>query len=142
MVRRLRTAVVMNALAAACAELCFALLPLLVLVLVKFYMHNSLREVLASAEWSFGSAILSGQTLVRLVTGLSRGLPHNPTRLALVVAGFFVFAIVPALVVLALVIVADAHVPRWLVILQVCVFATSSSAFVVLGSIGHLWGER
>ncbi len=132
----------MNALAATCAELCFALLPLLVLVLVKFYLHNSVAEVLASPEWSFGSAILSGQALVRIVSGLSQGLRHNTPRLALVVATFFVFAIVPALVVLALVIVAEAHVPRWLVILQVCMFATSATAFVLLGSLGHLWAER
>lgn len=129
-----------NAVAGVAAELIFALLPLLVIMIVMIYRKQGAR-VMPSAEWSFGSAILCGQALVKFVSGLASASRPSWQRVAFAVAALFVFGVVPALIVLVLM-VADEDPPTWLVRLQIIVFVTSMIEFFVFGTIGHLWQER
>jgi hypothetical protein len=142
MVKRLKKSDVLDALAAVGAELFFALLPLLVLTLVLIAKHRPLPEIMASPEWSFGSAILVGQTLVKFVSGLTRAKRIRGARVGFVVAAFFVCGVVPALAILILVALADHHAPAWMIWTQLGIFAVSMIVFLLLGGIGHIWTEE
>lgn len=130
-----------NAVAGVTAELMFALLPLLVITIVMSFRNEGWRA-LTSAEWSFGSAILCGQALVKFVTGLASGSKPRWQRVSFAVAALFVFGVVPALVVLALMIVSEGNTPPWLVRMQIVVFVASMIEFFIFGTLGHLWKER
>lgn len=52
------------------AEVSFAILPLLVVLMVLTYLQHA-STFFASPEWSFGASILFGQTLVKFVSNLS-----------------------------------------------------------------------
>src|SRR5258706_5428269 len=138
----LKRAAVLNALASIAAEFLFALLPLIVLTFVLFFRGEHVFRIMASPEWSFGAAILGGQTLVKFVSGLSRSVRPNWHRVSLAVAALFVLSIVPALTILALVIIAAQSPPPWLVAWQVIMFVVSIAMFVIFGTIGHLWFEH
>jgi hypothetical protein len=126
-------------------ELLFALLPLLVLAIVLFYCGKTLKDIMGSPEWSFGSSVLCGQAVVRLVSGISRSKGANPQWVALAVAGLLVFALVPSLIVLAVVLHAhEASEPcrthlsaTWLIGLQIGLFLVSVLVFLVFGSLGE-----
>ena len=138
----LKRSAVLNAVAGIGAELLFALLPLIVITLVLSFKEKSVFEVLASPEWSFGSAILYGQTLMKFVSGLARSPKPSWQRVSLAVAALFVLTIVPTLVILAMIIISAEHPQRWLVICQVVMFVLSMIVFFVFGTIGHLWVEK
>ncbi len=137
-VGNLSTAETVNAVAGIAAELMFALLPLLVITIVMIFKEQGGRAF-ASPEWSFGSAILCGQALVKFVAGLSKVGKPSWQRVSFAVAALFVFGVVPALIVLALMIVAGEHAPMWLVRVQVVIFVISMIEFFVFGTVGHLW---
>jgi len=86
-------------LAGLAAEVSFAVLPLIVVLMVCIHL-GSPSNFLASPEWSFGASILFGQTLVKFVSGLTRGAQAATGPVALAVALLVVFAIVPSLIVL------------------------------------------
>src|SRR3712207_7620614 len=66
--------------AGAAAEVMFAVLPLLVVAMVLLHKEHS-TALLASPEWSFGAAILFGQSVVKFMTSLARGgKAHNRDR--------------------------------------------------------------
>jgi chromate transport protein ChrA len=122
-------------------ELLFALLPLVVLTIVLLYSGKSFKDIISSPEWSFGSAVLCGQAVVRLVSGISRSEGANPQWVALAVAGLLVIALVPSLIVLAVVLHAHAvqeHLlPTWLTGLQIALFLLSVLVFLVFGGLGE-----
>ncbi|HEY2321610.1 MAG TPA: hypothetical protein VGJ82_01990 [Thermoanaerobaculia bacterium] len=138
---RLTRAETVDAVAGVAAELMFALLPLLVVAIIMVYRGESSR-VFTSAEWSFGSAILCGQALVKFVSGLARARQPNWHRVAFAVAALFVFGVVPALTVLALMILSEKSPQVWLDRAQIVVFLLSMAEFFIFGTIGDLWHER
>jgi hypothetical protein len=81
------------------AEVAFALLPLLVVLMVVIHTGHSHR-LFSSPEWSFGAAILFGQSLVKFVSGIARGGAAARGPVALFVALLVVFGLVPSLSVL------------------------------------------
>jgi len=131
--------VVLNALSIACAEFLFVLLPLIVITLVLIFKGEGFAEIAASHEWSIGSAILGGQTLVRFVSGLTKARRPSWQRVSLAVAGLFVLTVVPALVILAMIIIGGPKSPQWLIVGQFIGFFACTALFFLFGTLGHVW---
>jgi len=108
----------------------FVMLPLTVLVIVRFYQGSTLWGLLGSPEWSFGSAILFGQSIIKSIHATAK-LRGNVMveRLKLLVAGLIVFGLVPSLVVLSLILI-DSTPKNWLVILQILLFIIACLGFI------------
>jgi len=130
-------------LAGLAAEVSFAVLPLIVVLMVCVHQEKT-SNFLASPEWSFGASILFGQTLVRFVSGLTRSAHAATGPVALAVALLVVFAIVPSLIVLTLTLLSDeaCHVAAWLRVSQVVLFAGSAVIYLLLGAVGEIWRLR
>jgi len=124
------------------SELLFVLLPLVVIALIRLAGGHSLRELLAIPEWSFGSAVLIGQALVKLVSGVAA--QRSPARwesLAFVVSVMVVLALVPSLIVLALMLTASTASTA-LITMQMLLFGMSVVVFYTAGSLGHRLLDR
>lgn len=124
----------MNALLAAIGEVLFVVLPLLVLAIVFLGRGKTWFSLLASPEWSFGAAVLMGQSLVKFVAGVSH-IGAIWERVALVVSGTIVLGLVPSLIVLSLILTSD-HPPIQLVVVQIGFFVLGVIIFILLGTIG------
>jgi hypothetical protein len=130
-----------QAAASLSAELAFTLLPLLLILMVLFHAGRP-ADWWSSAEWSFAAAILFGQALVKLMTGLSRGGQAAAGSVALTVALILVFGLAPSLFVLTHVLIANegAHQPAfWLRAAQIVLFVIAALAYLALGIIGETW---
>jgi len=132
-----------EAAVSALPELTFAILPLLVLTLVFVYLGEDVPKILASPEWSFGSAVLFGQAIVRFVSGMIQSGKAKSEMVALVVSMLLVLGLVPSLAVLALVLHAaegpSQAVPKWLVDAQVVQFVGGIIVYLWFGGMGGLW---
>ena len=127
--------------AALGAEVCFAVLPLLVVVMVFIHLEHG-HHMLASPEWSFGAAILFGQALVKFVSSLARGGAAAIGPVALIVALTVVFGLVPSLFVLdwSLQSYEQAIVLRHsLQAAQVVLFCSGAITYMILGTIAEAW---
>jgi hypothetical protein len=125
------------------AEVSFAILPLLIVLMVLMYTQHS-RHLFASPEWSFGAAILFGQAIVKFVAGLARAGAAAPGPVTLVMTLVVVFGLVPSLLVLTMTLhsseVGNA-LARWVQICQVILFCGAALMYMLLGTIGEEWGE-
>jgi hypothetical protein len=125
------------------AEVSFAALPLLIVLMVLLnYRHGD--HIVWSPEWSFGAAILFGQALVKFMTGMAHGghAAHGPVALAITL--IIVLGLAPSLLVLTLILMDLEADPRrqpadWLSVLQVVLFLCAAATYLVFGAIGELW---
>lgn len=123
------------------AEVAFAVLPLLVVLMVLAHADHS-RRIFMSPEWSFGAAILFGQSLMKFVSGLARGGKAAKGPVALVLALLIVFGLVPSLLVLYITLQtteAKLDPSRWLQFFQVVLFSGGVAMYLLLGTVGELW---
>ena len=124
------------------AEYLFAVLPLVVLWIVFSYKQQGVGKLLSSADWSFGAAVLIGQAIVKLVSGLAAaGGRRRWERAALIVSSLIVLLLVPSLVILALMLIEQSP-PLWLVIAQILLFVAGSLVFLCFGSVGQHFLDR
>lgn len=122
-----------NAKFAICGELLFILLPLVVISIVELSKGDTVWAVLGSPEWSFGAAVLFGQSIMKLVAGFSHTKPKTWEKPAFVVSAITVLFLVPSLVVLALILAID-PVPFGLTLAQVIMFVLGVLVFYYFGS--------
>lgn len=130
-------------LAGLTAEVAFAVLPLLTLLMVLLYTSHQ-RHLFASPEWSFGAAILFGQAVVKFVAGLARAGAAAPGPVALVVTLVVVFGLVPSLIVLTMTLHSSevgTFPNRGLQVAQVVLFCGGAIIYLLLGVIGEQWGR-
>jgi uncharacterized membrane protein len=144
MKKRLPSREVVTAIAGALAEWLFAVVPFVVLSIVFTHRgHGSV--VLESSEWSFGASVLAGQGLVRFVSGIAKAKYLSVDRVLLGVSALFVFVVVPANIILALVLVDQENnkpISSLLATGQFALFFIASLLFIVAASFSHLWSKR
>ena len=83
-------------------DLLFIVLPLVVISIVDVSVGRSLFAIIESPELSFGSAVLFGQTIIKVVSGFAHTKPSGAEQPVFIIALIIVFGLVPSLVVLAL----------------------------------------
>ncbi len=123
------------------AEVSFAALPLLVVVMVFIHVEHG-SHMFASPEWTFGAAILFGQTLVKFVSNLARGGAAARGPVALIVALIVVFGLVPSLFVLDWSLQSyetGSEFRRLLQASQVGLFCGAAAVYMLLGTIAEMW---
>lgn len=124
------------------AEIVFTILPLFVVLMVLLHASRA-SYFFAAPEWSFGASILFGQTLVKFMSGLSRGgAATGPVKLC--VALLVVFGLAPSLFVLYMTLevgTAQLEPGRWLQIFQVVLFCGAVAMYLVLGTVSETWSK-
>ena len=86
------------------------------------------------SEWAFASAVLFGQVIVKFTTNLVSSRRHVVAeRLGLVLALVVVLGLLPAMLVLALILLSEPP-PTWLVVAQIVLCVTATGTYVFLGS--------
>jgi hypothetical protein len=129
-----------RALLEASTEVVISVLPLLVVLLVMFYIGKPMK-LFAKPEWAFGAAIFFGQSLVKLLAAMTA--PHHSVesgKVVLFAASVLVFGLAPSLLVLVFVIHSAEQlgaVPLFAQTLQVGLFALSAFTFVVVAAVCH-----
>lgn len=119
------------------SELLFAVLPFAVVFLVGAFKQWSLESYLMAPEWAFASALLFGQTIVKIVSGATGHRDELiKERVILMVAILIVLCLVPSLVLLAIVLTAS-NPPLWMGHAQVVFTCIAAITFVVIGWVFH-----
>ncbi|MEC4749573.1 hypothetical protein [Methylomicrobium sp. Wu6] len=122
-------------------DLLFIVLPLVVISIVDVSVGKSLFALIQTPELSFGSAVLFGQTIIKVVSGFANSKPSGAEQPVFVIAMIIVFGLVPSLVVLAL-LLSITPIPYGLQIAQACIFAQGVIVFFTFGVTGHAQSLR
>jgi len=125
-----------NTWAILISETLFVLLPLIVLTIVFSYQRK-IFGLLHTPEWSFISAILFGQTLVKFVSAVISGAGVQYwQRVVAIVSAIIVLGIVPSLIILSLVLVSESP-SNSLAIAQLVMFVLSIGLYFYIGGAGQ-----
>lgn len=118
------------------AEMIFASYPMLAVILFLLWREKP-GEILASPEWSFAAAMLSGQAVVRLATGLLGQSHVRRGEVGLIFSLVLAFCFAPSNMFLWMILGSSEQHPAkiWIKIGQLLLFAMASTVYVVFGSI-------
>ena len=122
-------------------DLLFIVLPLVVISIVDVSVGRSLFALIETPELSFGSAVLFGQTIIKVVSGFAHSKPSGAEQPVFVVAMIIVFGLVPSLVVLALLLSIN-PAPHGLQLAQAGIFVLGVLVFFTFGVTGHAQSLR
>lgn len=122
-------------------DLLFIILPLVVISIVDVSVGKSLFVIIQSPELSFGSAVLFGQTIIKVVSGFAHTKPTGAEQPVFIIALIIVFGLVPSLVVLAL-LLSISPIPNGLVLAQAGIFVLGVITFFFFGVDGHALSLR
>lgn len=132
-----------NSLCVVVTEALFILLPFVVIAIV-LSSRGQLSRFAYRPEWAIAAAILSGLSLVRFAAGLLQGNVANSglswERVMLIFSLVVVFAFVPSLLVLSLVLVSGAA-SQYVALAQIGLFVLALFLFVALGWLGQQFLE-
>lgn len=129
------------AMYAILGDLLFIVLPLVVISIVDVSVGRPLFAIIESPELSFGSAVLFGQTIIKVVSGFAHTKPTGAEQPVFIIALIIVFGLVPSLVVLALLLSVN-PIPYGLQLAQACIFALGVIVFFLFGVTGHAQSLR
>lgn len=129
------------AMYAILGDLLFIVLPLVVISIVDVSIGRSLFAIIQTPELSFGSAVLFGQTIIKVVSGFAYTKPTGAEQPVFIIALIIVFGLVPSLVVLALLLSVN-PIPYGLQLAQACMFALGVIVFFFFGVKGHAQSLR
>ncbi|PZN78697.1 MAG: hypothetical protein DM484_12520 [Candidatus Methylumidiphilus alinenensis] len=129
------------AMYAILGDLLFIVLPLVVISIVDVSVGRSLFAIIESPELSFGSAVLFGQTIIKVVSGFAHTKPTGAEQPVFIIALIIVFGLVPSLVVLAL-LLSVIPVPKGLELAQAAIFVLGVIVFGLFGVNGHAQSLR
>ena len=107
----------------ALSELCFILLPFVVII-ITFGFKENLVDILKVPEWSLASSVMFGQSIIKVIHGIGKNYENKiifPYRAGALVSLIILFGLVPSLTVLSLIFTFD-FVPIWLIMLQFLLF--------------------
>jgi len=122
-------------------DLLFIVLPLVVISIVDVSVGRSLFAIIESPELSFGSAVLFGQTIIKVDSGFAHTKPSGAEQPVFIIALIIVFGLVPSLVVLAL-LLSVTPIPYGLQLAQAGIFAMGIIVFLLFGVNGHALSLR
>jgi uncharacterized membrane protein len=122
-------------------DLLFIVLPLVVISIVDVSVGRSLFAIIESPELSFGSAVLFGQTIIKVVSGFAHTKPSGAEQPVFIIALIIVFGLVPSLVVLALLLSVN-PISHGLQLAQAGIFALGVIVFLLFGVNGHAQSLR
>jgi len=89
---------------AALTDLCFILLPFIVIVIVLAFTGR-IRELFYIPEWSIATPVIVGQTISRIVSGaINRSVDKEP--IVFMLCAIIVLLLVPSLIILGFVLEA------------------------------------
>jgi hypothetical protein len=126
-----------RAVVAAVSELLFALLPFAVVFIVFAYQQRAWYEYIMAPEWAFASALLFGQSIVKIVQGtLNLGKGINVPAVMLTISLLIIVGLVPSMVLLAIVLTGK-DAPLWMGITQVILAIVAGVFFVIFAAIAH-----
>ena len=118
------------------AELLFVFLPFLITILALSY-KKSIISIFYVPEWALAAAILTGQTVVKFISGLMKyGENINLGAVALVISGLIVLLLAPSLAILSFMLVSPTPV-LWLGIVQIVFFCISVYMYLLLGKVSE-----
>ena len=129
------------AMYAILGDLLFIVLPLVVISIVDVSVGRSLFAIIESPELSFGSAVLFGQTIIKVVSGFAHTKPTGAEQPVFIIALIIVFGLVPSLVVLALLLSVN-PIPHGLQLAQAAIFVLGVVVFGLFGVNGHALSLR
>jgi hypothetical protein len=129
------------AMYAILGDLLFIILPLVVISIVDVSVGRSMFALIQSPELSFGSAVLFGQTIIKVVSGFAHTKPSGAEEPVFIIALIIVFGLVPSLVVLALLLSVN-PIPYGLQLAQACIFILGVIVFLLFGVNGHALSLR
>jgi len=129
------------AIYAILGDLLFIVLPLVVIAIVDVSVGRSIFAIIESPELSFGSAVLFGQTIIKVVSGFAHTKPSGAEQPIFIIALIIVFGLVPSLVVLAL-LLSITPVPHDLQLAQACIFGLGIFTLLFFGIQGHALSLR
>ena len=99
-----------------------------------------LNEILTEPEWSLASAVMFGQTIIKMYHGLSKvdqkGIKHY--NVSAMFSLIILFGLVPSLIILSLIYTAECSLPNWVVFVQITLFIL---AIIVFSTINKLYVE-
>jgi hypothetical protein len=112
----------------AFSELLFVILPFIVIAITLGH-RSELRTILFLPEWSIVSAVITGQSIVRISsTAMDRSLTVQKEPIVLILSVLLVCLLVPILVVLSIVLTSD-KVSTALAAVQSVLFVASAIVF-------------
>ncbi|WP_010182979.1 hypothetical protein, partial [Aquimarina agarilytica] len=122
-------------------ELSFIFLPFIVILIINLNKEN-FSDLLQTADWSLASAILFGQTIVKLIMGVSaQEHSFEYQRFGLLSALIIVLGLIPSVVIIG-VFETTGKLGLGLIILQFVLLIIAVWAFIILGTIGqHLYSS-
>ncbi|PLX25457.1 hypothetical protein C0580_02545 [Candidatus Parcubacteria bacterium] len=111
-------------------EIAFIILPLIVISII-FIIQYSLTALFHTPEWSFASALLFGQTIIR-VSSATAGYKNKVDITNGFISIIIVLGLVPSLTFLTLMLVLDTP-PIGLIYAQICLFILAIFTYFLLG---------
>jgi hypothetical protein len=124
------------AMYAILGDLLFIVLPLVVISIVDASIGRSFFAIIETPELSFGSAVLFGQAIIKVVSGFAYTKPTGAEQPVFIIALIIVFGLVPSLVVLALLLSIN-PIPYGLQLTQACIFVLGIIVFFYFGVKGQ-----
>jgi len=119
------------------AEICFIILPFIVILFMKL-IKSDIEELLQTSDWSLASAILFGQTIVKLVMGVSaREQSFEYQRFGFITSLIIVFGLVPSIILIIVFQFIDYFSPV-LVIIQFVLLIIAFLTFLTFGTVGQV----
>lgn len=118
------------------SEYLFIFLPFVVIGIIKLY-KSSFSDFFAAADWSFASAILFGQVIVKIVNA---GVVHKNAawqKVVLILTFLFILGVTPCLIIIAIILLDNAN-SIYIMASQVILYAIATLIFFWVGSAAHV----
>ena len=134
---RTRGRIIRNSALGIAAELLFVLAPFLVLFII-FAGQGKGASIWSAPDWSLASAVLFGQSIVKLMAGVTasnKDRPWEPT--VLLAAVVLVLGLFPSLAILYCMVDEDGA-STWCKIAQLIWFILAGVCFFLIGTVGQV----
>jgi Zn-dependent protease with chaperone function len=121
-------------------EFLFVVAPFIVLLIIYLGQGRG-RAIWAAPDWSLASAVLYGQTMVKLMAGVTASRRARPEPAMLIAALILVFGLFPSLAILYWMVDSVQPALLWQ-IAQLIWFIGASGTFLVIGTVGQVLVAR